>query len=137
MYKAAQYIFPPDVNVGKRYTAIGIDLIIMSIYLSPSTKEHLANRLPWSHASHTECDRPSAPLLGGSRSIRPSAATIACSSPPQRPHTTRPGWSHTRTATDAWPASLKPLRDIFGAVERAICYQSEDSSVINLPKTCV
>ncbi|KAK1138267.1 hypothetical protein N8T08_003211 [Aspergillus melleus] len=45
MYKAAQYIFPPDVNVGKRYTAIGIDLIIMSIYLSPTTKEHLANRL--------------------------------------------------------------------------------------------
>ncbi|KAJ6107588.1 hypothetical protein N7523_008911 [Penicillium sp. IBT 18751x] len=45
MFEIAQYIFPPEVNVGKRYTAIGIDMIILAIYLSPSTKRFLANRL--------------------------------------------------------------------------------------------
>jgi hypothetical protein len=45
MFDLAQYIFPAGVNVGKRYTAIGIDMIILAIYLSPSTKDFLANRL--------------------------------------------------------------------------------------------
>ncbi|KAL5355384.1 acyltransferase family-domain-containing protein [Aspergillus floccosus] len=45
MYKAAQYIFPPEVNIGKRYTAVGVDLIIFAIYISPSTKEFLSSRL--------------------------------------------------------------------------------------------
>ncbi|KAJ5647280.1 hypothetical protein N7490_003652 [Penicillium lividum] len=45
MFNAATYIFPPDVNIGKRYTAIGIDMIILAIYLSPSTKDFLANRV--------------------------------------------------------------------------------------------
>lgn len=45
MLQAAHYIFPPDVNIGKRYSAIGVDLIIFAIYISPSTKDFLANRL--------------------------------------------------------------------------------------------
>ncbi|KAJ5689332.1 hypothetical protein N7462_003724 [Penicillium macrosclerotiorum] len=45
MFNLAQYIFPPDVNIGKRYTAIGVDMIILAIYLSPSTKDFLSNRL--------------------------------------------------------------------------------------------
>ncbi|KAJ5573814.1 uncharacterized protein N7459_008241 [Penicillium hispanicum] len=45
MFDVAQYIFPPDVNIGKRYTAVGVDLIILAIYLSPSTKDFLSNRL--------------------------------------------------------------------------------------------
>ncbi|KAJ5735768.1 uncharacterized protein N7483_000893 [Penicillium malachiteum] len=45
MFEAANYIFPPNVNIGKRYTALGIDMIIFAIYLSPSTKNFLANRL--------------------------------------------------------------------------------------------
>jgi len=45
MYETAPYIFPPDVNIGKRYTALGVDLIIFAIYISPSTKDFLSNRL--------------------------------------------------------------------------------------------
>ncbi|KAJ5140728.1 hypothetical protein N7448_004136 [Penicillium atrosanguineum] len=45
MFEVAHYIFPPDVNIGKRYSAIGVDLIIFAIYISPSTKDFLANRL--------------------------------------------------------------------------------------------
>jgi hypothetical protein len=45
MFEIAHYIFPPDVNIGKRYSAIGVDLIIFAIYISPSTKDFLANRL--------------------------------------------------------------------------------------------
>lgn len=45
MFQLAHYIFPPDVNIGKRYTALGIDLIILAIYISPSTKEFLSSRL--------------------------------------------------------------------------------------------
>ncbi|KAJ6014931.1 hypothetical protein N7540_009522 [Penicillium herquei] len=45
MFKAAHYIFPPEVNIGKRYSAIGVDLIILAIYISPSTKDFLSNRL--------------------------------------------------------------------------------------------
>lgn len=45
MYQAAHYIFPPGVDIGKRYSAIGVDLIIFAIYISPSTKDFLANRL--------------------------------------------------------------------------------------------
>jgi len=45
MFEIAQYIFPPDVNIGKRYSAIGVDMIIFAIYISPSTKHFLANRL--------------------------------------------------------------------------------------------
>ena len=43
MFDLAQYIFPPETDIGKRYTALGIDLIILAIYLSPSAKEFLAN----------------------------------------------------------------------------------------------
>ncbi|KAJ5591618.1 uncharacterized protein N7459_001987 [Penicillium hispanicum] len=45
MFQASQYLFPPEVNVPKRYTAIGVDLIILAIYTSPSTKDFLSNRL--------------------------------------------------------------------------------------------
>lgn len=45
MYEMAYYIFPPEVNVGKRYTSLGVDLIIFAIYISPSTKDFLSNRL--------------------------------------------------------------------------------------------
>ncbi|OQE19597.1 hypothetical protein PENSTE_c015G09293 [Penicillium steckii] len=45
MFKLAEYIFPPEVNIGKRYTALAIDLIIFAIYISPSTKDFLSNRL--------------------------------------------------------------------------------------------
>lgn len=45
MYEMSQYIFPPEVNIGKRYTALGVDMIILAIYISPSTKEFLSNRL--------------------------------------------------------------------------------------------
>ncbi|KAL3478446.1 acyltransferase 3 [Aspergillus californicus] len=45
MHKAAKYIFPPEVNIGRRYSALGVDLIIFAIYISPSVKEFLSNRL--------------------------------------------------------------------------------------------
>ncbi|KAJ6155421.1 hypothetical protein N7470_005987 [Penicillium chermesinum] len=45
MLDAAQYLFPPDVNIGKRYTAVGVDMIILSIFFSPATKDFLSNRL--------------------------------------------------------------------------------------------
>lgn len=46
LYKTAHYLFPPEVNIGKRYTALGIDLIIFAIYISPSTKSFLSNPPP-------------------------------------------------------------------------------------------
>lgn len=45
MFELARYIFPPEVNIGKRYTALGMDLIILAIYISPSTKKVLSSRL--------------------------------------------------------------------------------------------
>ncbi|OJJ48491.1 hypothetical protein ASPZODRAFT_14626 [Penicilliopsis zonata CBS 506.65] len=45
MWRRSSYLFPPNVNVGKRYTAIGIDMVICAIYLSPSAKDILSNRL--------------------------------------------------------------------------------------------
>jgi peptidoglycan/LPS O-acetylase OafA/YrhL len=45
MEQASHYIFPPKVNVGKRYSALGVDLIIFAIYISPSTKEFLSSSL--------------------------------------------------------------------------------------------
>ncbi|CAI7572287.1 unnamed protein product [Penicillium palitans] len=45
MEQASHYIFPPKVNVGRRYSALGVDLIIFAIYISPSTKEFLSSRL--------------------------------------------------------------------------------------------
>lgn len=45
MFQVAQYIFPPEVNIGKRYTAVGIDMIIFAIFISPSTKDLLSNRM--------------------------------------------------------------------------------------------
>lgn len=44
MLKASHYIFPPGVNVGKRYTALAIDMIILAIFFSPSTKDFLSSR---------------------------------------------------------------------------------------------
>lgn len=45
MFNLSQYIFPPDTNTGKRYTGLGVDLLILAIYFSPSTKDFLSNRL--------------------------------------------------------------------------------------------
>lgn len=45
MLDVAHYIFPSDVNIGKRYTAVGVDMIILAIFSSPSTKDFLSNRL--------------------------------------------------------------------------------------------
>ncbi|KAF2460077.1 acyltransferase [Lineolata rhizophorae] len=36
-------VFPPNVNVPKRYTALGVDLVILGLFLSPTAKEHLAS----------------------------------------------------------------------------------------------
>lgn len=45
MKDAAHYIFPPEVNIGRRYSALGVDLIIAAIYISPATKEFLSSSL--------------------------------------------------------------------------------------------
>lgn len=45
LFRLAQWIFPPEVNFGKRYTAIGVDMLTLAIFFSPSTKEFLSNRL--------------------------------------------------------------------------------------------
>lgn len=45
MKDAAQYIFPPEVNIGRRYSALGVDLIIFAIYISPTTKEFLSSSI--------------------------------------------------------------------------------------------
>ncbi|KAJ9196538.1 hypothetical protein DTO166G4_4615 [Paecilomyces variotii] len=41
----SNYIFPPEVNIGKRYTAIAADCIIFAIFISPGVKEFLSSRL--------------------------------------------------------------------------------------------
>lgn len=38
----SHHAFPPGVNVGRRYTAVGVDMLILAIYLSPSAKSVLA-----------------------------------------------------------------------------------------------
>jgi hypothetical protein len=45
MKDASHYIFPPEVNIGRRYSALGVDLIIAAIYISPTTKEFLSSSL--------------------------------------------------------------------------------------------
>jgi len=45
MLRYANYMFPPDVNIGKRYSAIGIDMIIFAIFITHRTKDVLSNRL--------------------------------------------------------------------------------------------
>lgn len=45
MLQVGHVIFPPEVNIGKRYTALAIDLIILAIFFSPSTKDFLSNRI--------------------------------------------------------------------------------------------
>jgi hypothetical protein len=45
MRRTAHYIFPPNVNVGKRYTAIGVDMIIAAIFLTHRTKDVLSSRV--------------------------------------------------------------------------------------------
>ncbi|OQE20320.1 hypothetical protein PENSTE_c013G01085 [Penicillium steckii] len=45
MKDAATYIFPPDVDIGRRYSALGVDLIIAAIYISPSVKDFLSSSL--------------------------------------------------------------------------------------------
>ncbi|EER23067.1 Acyltransferase family protein [Coccidioides posadasii C735 delta SOWgp] len=42
LLQLSKYIFPRETNLGKRYTALGVDLVILSIYLSPSTKALLS-----------------------------------------------------------------------------------------------
>ncbi|PGH11832.1 hypothetical protein AJ79_04629 [Helicocarpus griseus UAMH5409] len=38
-------IFPRDTNMGKRFSALGLDLVIIAIYLSPSAKSILSKRI--------------------------------------------------------------------------------------------
>ncbi|KAI1940451.1 hypothetical protein LOZ66_002045 [Ophidiomyces ophidiicola] len=45
LLQVSKHIFPADVNLGKRYTALGVNLIILAIYLSPSAKSFLSKRL--------------------------------------------------------------------------------------------
>lgn len=45
MLRIAHYIFPPDVNIGKRYTAIGVDMLIFAIFITEGAKEFLSSRL--------------------------------------------------------------------------------------------
>lgn len=45
MFEVGQFMFPPEVNIGKRYTALAVDLLILAIFFSPSTREFLSNRL--------------------------------------------------------------------------------------------
>ena len=45
MREFAGYIFPADINIGRRYSALGLDMVIFAIYISPSTQEFLANSL--------------------------------------------------------------------------------------------
>jgi peptidoglycan/LPS O-acetylase OafA/YrhL len=45
MQQLSHYIFPPHVHVPKRYTALGLDMIILCIFLSPRTKDVLSSRL--------------------------------------------------------------------------------------------
>ncbi|EEP77502.1 predicted protein [Uncinocarpus reesii 1704] len=42
LLQLSKYIFPHDINLGKRYTALGVDLVILAIYLSPSVKSFLS-----------------------------------------------------------------------------------------------
>ncbi len=39
----ARYLFPPDVDVGRRYAAVGLDMIAVAIFLSPTAKELLSS----------------------------------------------------------------------------------------------
>ncbi|EZG18142.1 hypothetical protein A7C99_4580 [Trichophyton rubrum] len=43
LLESSKYMFPPNVNLGKRFTALGVDLIILGIFLSPSIKNVLSN----------------------------------------------------------------------------------------------
>ncbi|KAM5476561.1 hypothetical protein McanCB56680_007728 [Microsporum canis] len=43
LHEGSKYMFPPNVNLGKRFTALGVDLIILGIFLSPSIKNILSN----------------------------------------------------------------------------------------------
>ena len=45
LFNLSSYIFPPNVNVGRRYTALGADLVIWAIYISPGIRDFLSNRL--------------------------------------------------------------------------------------------
>lgn len=45
MLNLSLYLSSPDTNTGKRYTALGVGLIILAIYFLPSTKDLLSNRL--------------------------------------------------------------------------------------------
>ncbi|KAF3480618.1 uncharacterized protein GIQ15_05965 [Arthroderma uncinatum] len=44
LLEGSKYMFPPGVNLGKRFTALGVDLIILGIFLSPTIKNILSNR---------------------------------------------------------------------------------------------
>lgn len=42
MFKLAHYLFPPEALVSDRYSALGINLILFAIYISPLTKAVLS-----------------------------------------------------------------------------------------------
>ncbi|BDD62320.1 hypothetical protein MAP00_007291 [Monascus purpureus] len=45
MLSAAYYLFPADVDIPRRYTALGLDLVILAIYISPTTRKILSRGL--------------------------------------------------------------------------------------------
>lgn len=45
LLQIGQTIFPSGVNIGKRFSALGLDLIVFAIFLSPTTKSILSKRL--------------------------------------------------------------------------------------------
>ncbi|KAK2749881.1 hypothetical protein FQN57_005297 [Myotisia sp. PD_48] len=40
----SQYIFPPNVSLPKRWSALGVDMVILGIFISPGIKNVLSNR---------------------------------------------------------------------------------------------
>jgi transcription initiation factor TFIID subunit 11 len=45
LFQKAQYLFPPDSDLPKKFTAVGFDFIVVAIVISPTTKDFLSNRL--------------------------------------------------------------------------------------------
>lgn len=44
LLRLSHTLFPRDINLGKRYSALGVDLVILALYLSPTAKSILSNR---------------------------------------------------------------------------------------------
>ncbi|KAK2836930.1 hypothetical protein FQN49_006579 [Arthroderma sp. PD_2] len=43
LFQGSKFMFPGGVNLGKRFTALGVDLVILGIFLSPTIKNILSN----------------------------------------------------------------------------------------------